>query len=195
MACQRGVKRRAEAVNIGERRDCASISLGLLRSHIRGRSHHSARQRPLCVFSEPARESEIGDVRLALGVDQNVGGFQVAVEDVALVGMVDCPGRQGDDFRPLRGVGDVAAQELIEALAFNQRHAEVIEPLIISRFMEFHDIGVVQIRGRLRLVTESPHLLRRGKISGSNHLQGHQPVEAPLPRLVDNAHSSFAEDL
>ena len=40
---------------------------------------------------DPLGQAEVGDVRLAVGVEQDVGRLEVAVQDAALVGVVDGP--------------------------------------------------------------------------------------------------------
>ena len=47
----------------------------------------------------PLGQAEVGDVRPALAVDQDVGRLQVAVQDAVLVGVVDGPA----DERPVAG--------------------------------------------------------------------------------------------
>ena len=64
--------------------------------------------RHLGVGVDPLGQAEVGDVRLALLVQQDVRRLQVAVEDAALVGMVDRLGDDGDQpGRGARVVGEL----------------------------------------------------------------------------------------
>ena len=45
------------------------------------------------VAVEPLGQAEVGDVRLVVGVEQDVGRLEVAVQDAVVVGVVDWPGR------------------------------------------------------------------------------------------------------
>ena len=53
--------------------------------------------------------------------------------------------------------------------------------------------GVIEQRDRLGLVLEAPQLGVVGQHAGLDHLEGDGPVEADLPRLVDDAHAAAAE--
>ena len=48
----------------------------------------------LAVPLDPLGQAEVGDVGLALGIEQDVRRLQVAVQDAALVGVVDRAGDQ-----------------------------------------------------------------------------------------------------
>ncbi len=62
----------------------------LLGGHVGGRAGDLTGPEPLQVLAD--RQAEIGDVRLALTVDQDVRGFQVAVDQSGPVGVVDSLG-------------------------------------------------------------------------------------------------------
>ena len=77
---------------------------GLLGCHVRGRAEEKAGagRRRLRVGIESLGQTEVGDLGRALGVEQNVGGLKVAVDDPPAVGVMDRPGEaleQGDDVR------------------------------------------------------------------------------------------------
>jgi hypothetical protein len=55
--------------------------------------------------------------------------------------------------------------------------------------VDLHDVGVLHPRRQLRLQPE-PQLLGRGReLTRQHHLEGGQPAEAPVPRLVHHPHA------
>jgi hypothetical protein len=52
---------------------------------------------------------------------------------------------------------------------------------------------VVQARGRLRLGAEAGHRVGRGQLAGEDHLHGHHPAQAELPRLEHHAHAAAGD--
>ena len=103
-----GVEDRPQAVDVGGRRDRAAAPDGLLGGHVGGRAQDRAGDGQARVGLDPLGQAEVGDVGLALGVEQDVGRLQVAVQDAALVGVVDGLGDLGDQPRGGPRVGRVA---------------------------------------------------------------------------------------
>ena len=147
----------------------------------------------LAVALDPLGQAEVGDVRLALLVDQDVGRLEVAVQDAPLVGVVHRLGRLG--HQPRRGprVVAVAVEPAGQAAAGDQLHAEVALAVVLADLVDRHDVGVVQRRDRLGLVLEPPELGVAGQNAGPDHLQGDRAVQADLPRLVDDPHAATAQ--
>jgi hypothetical protein len=81
---QHSVQDDSERVDIGRGRDF--FTLRLLRRHVRGSSHQRARIRE-GVRAGHARNAEIGDLRAALLVEDDVRRLQVAVDQAPVVGL------------------------------------------------------------------------------------------------------------
>src|SRR2546423_84251 len=78
------------AVDVGRGGERFAVG-GLLGGHVVGRAYDLSGLRGIAicgsaVSSEDFGQSEIGDVRSAVGIEKNIGGFEVAMEDAALVG-------------------------------------------------------------------------------------------------------------
>ena len=71
--------------------------------------------RQLGVAVDPLGQAEVGDVGLALLVEQDIGRLQVAVEDAALVGVMDRLGDDGDQPRRGAGVGGELGEPPVQA--------------------------------------------------------------------------------
>ena len=66
-------------------------------------------------------------------------------------------------------------------------------PLVLADLVDGDDVGVVQAGRRLRLPAEAPPLALGSQSAGQDHLQGHDPVGALLPRPVDDAHAAVRD--
>ena len=100
-AGQQLVEDRPQAVDVGGGGQRPFRAGGLLGGHVAGRADDGARAASGSLSPLDALgQAEVGDVRLALGVEQDVGRLEVAVQDAALVGVVDRPGHRRQQPRP-----------------------------------------------------------------------------------------------
>jgi hypothetical protein len=136
-------------------------------------------------------------VRPALLVQEDVSGLEVAVEDAATVRVMHGPGHGGDEARDgVRGgpVGHASVQRR-ERPPLDELHGEVVLSLVLADLVNGDDVRVVELGGRLRLAAKSVHLVCGGELSGEDHLQRYDAVEAALPRFVDDAHAAAGDFL
>ena len=95
-AGDQGIEGRPQGIHVGRRTDLAPLAPGLLRRHVAGRPHDLARAGQPAVALHLLGQAEVGDARVAVLVEQDVGRLQVAVDDAVLVGILD---RLGDASR------------------------------------------------------------------------------------------------
>src|SRR5690606_29941553 len=92
--------------------------------------------RQAAIGSENAREAEIGDVRFAPGVEEDVLRFQVPMENPVLMSVVDRPG----DLDHERGAFTRTRHQLREALeetaAWQQFHRVVVPAFMLTDLKE-----------------------------------------------------------
>ena len=138
-------------------------------------------------------QPEVGDVGFPLAVDQDIGRLQIAVEDAAPVGVIDGRGDGRDQPRRGREIGRELAEPPIQALPLDQLHAEESPARGMAHFVDRHDVGMVEVGDRLGLVLEPDQLGLAGELGGPDDLEGDQPVQCGLPRLVDDAHPAPAQ--
>jgi hypothetical protein len=133
-------------------------------------------------------------VGLPLCVQQDVGGLEVAVQQLALVGVVDRPRHlhQQPGRRPR--VGAEAVQRAVQAAALDELHAEVVLAVGFAAVIDGDDVGVVEAAGLVCLLAEATNFLLATQVAGPNHLQRHQPVRTVLARPVDDTHSAPTQD-
>ncbi len=94
-------------------------------------------------------------------------------------------GRRRRQRRAGQGVGQAAAGAVLQG--------QVRQPLVLADLVDLHHVGVTQPGGRLGLAAEAGPLLGPGQGAGPDDLQGHQPPQGQLPRLVDHAHAAPAQ--
>jgi len=142
-----------------------------------------------------SRQAEVGHVRLTVCVDQDVGRLEVAVDDAALVRVVD--GAGDGEQQPHRGprVPGQAAHVRTQTRPLDQLHAEVRQPVLLARLVERDDVRVIQLRRRLGLGAEAAQLCGRGERPGQDHLEGDDPVEPDVPCPEHDPHAAAAEFL
>jgi len=99
MASEQLVKHSAKSIDICDAADSGVVSHRLFRRHVtrRAQNFHRARDRTLCL--DQSRKTKIGEMWFALCVEQDVSGFDVSMEDTALMRIMNCPGQLGDQFR------------------------------------------------------------------------------------------------
>ena len=187
------VEDRAKPVDVGSDRHRPLVTRRLFGRHVAGRAEDRTRLRQLTVGLDPLGQAEVGHVRLTPRVEQHVGRFQVAVEDAALVGMVDGPRYLSQSPGRLPRRVHHPVEPPIEASAVEQSHAEVMVALMLAHLVDRHDVRVVEVGHGLGLDAEPVDIGRAGEPAGQDHLQGHHTVQADLPRLVDDPHPAAGD--
>jgi len=105
--------------------------------------------------SQCLTDADVGDDRVAL-VQQDVLRLDVAVDDIAPVGIVECVGHFGrEPHRRLDRQLAFLLQPLAESLPFDHRHHEVQEPGAFSRIVQRQDVWVRELRGQPDFAQES----------------------------------------
>jgi hypothetical protein len=99
-------------VNIGPRADTVTLRGGLLRGHVGERSEDSARPRPVRPGVGQHGQAEIRDLGYRVGRQEDIGGFEVAVDHPSGVGVIDRAGKGFDQYRRLARVSGASRQVL-----------------------------------------------------------------------------------
>jgi hypothetical protein len=132
----------------------------------------------------------VGDPWAAILIEQDIGRLQVAVNDVAPVGILD---GLSDLHHQLGGFScgqGAVAQAMRKALSFDEPHAEVMLALVLAHLEDRHDVRMVEVRRRLGLGVETLDVGLVGELAGQDHLEGHGAVEADLAGKEDDAHAA-----
>ncbi len=171
----------AQPVGVLQRRRRVQAHLGH-RAEVR-RALHRAQGRPRRPLPAGLRAHHLG-----AGVGD--GGVRVERRRPALggpgQGSAEVPrGRLGPPPQPLDHLG--------QGLALDELHGVVVDALVAADRVDGHDVGVVQLGRRLRLVLEAlqlPGVERRGE---RQDLQGDPPGQRDLLGLVDDPHAAAAD--
>ena len=121
-AGQQRVEDGAEAIDVARGGEVLELAGTLLGRHVIGRAGTIAGMRQLAAGFHPLGQAEVRDVRLAVAIDQDVLGLQVAMEHAALMGMVDRSGDRGHQVGRGAGVFLEWGEFVGEVATFDQLH-------------------------------------------------------------------------
>ena len=136
------------------------------------------------------RKAKIANHRRSVVIEQNVCGFQIAMEHAALV----CEVNRISNLREHRS-GVAISQRYFPARERpdGKLHREKRASLEFADGIDGHNIRVLEPRLRLRLHAESPHVIGPGPISGGEHLESDLAVQPFLPRAPHHAHPAATD--
>ena len=119
------IKNRAQAVHVGSGPDRVAVAGRLLGRHVTGRAQNRPGGRQRALFRNPPGQTEIGDLGLAVAVDQDVRGLQIAVKEALAVSVMH--GRRDLRHETCRGPGiaGISGKLLSEIAPVHELHAEV----------------------------------------------------------------------
>ena len=169
------------------------MSRGLLRGHVARCADQHARLCQVAVFLDALGDAEIGNVRLASAIDQDVGGLQIAVQDAALMRVVNRAAHFGQQAHAFTRRSQEPRYFAREAVPLDELHAEEVAALMLTDLVNGNDIRVIEARRRLDLVVKAVQFARRRKLAGQDHLEGDRPIQADLAGLVDDAHAAAGD--
>ena len=190
-ARERLVEDQAERVEVGAR--VHGPARGLLGRHVGERAHDVARQRQRVLAGEVG-DAEVGQLRRRAARGRAVGHdhvlrLDVAVDDAALVGVVERVGEREADAQHV-AVRQLAGRlELGERAALHQLGDEVAAAVLLARVEQRDDRVVVEPRDGAGLALRA---LGRGP-AGRDDLDRHGAAEALVAGGVDRAEAAGAE--
>ena len=157
------------------------IAADLLGGHVAERAHDLARPgQALLLGILAAGQAEVDDHRLAPRtgrLDHDVGGLQVAVDDLLLVRLLQGQGELAHQRRDLALRPALVADQGRQRLALDVGHRQVKLAIDFPGVIHGAEVGVVE-RGRgAGLFQEPSSRLGTFVISEVGHLQGHRALE------------------
>ena len=187
------IEDRSQAPDIARRADVAATPGRLLRRHVARGAEDGACVRHRGIGLEPLGQPEVGDARAAVGVDEDVGGLQVAVEDAARMGRLDGLGHLRQDRRPLARVHRPACQTAGQRRPLDILHRVEGVAVEVADLEDRDDPRMVEPGGGLRLAAEAGQIGLRGELAAKEHLHRDGAPQAPLPGPVDDPHAAAAD--
>ncbi len=147
-------------------------------------------------------ETEIGDLGVLIGGDEDVGRFEVAVDDAGGVRHLQGVGHLRQEIRHVAVVvpgqlillahGVQGAAQVAGLL--HQLHGDPVQALVFPSAVDRDDARVGKPAAGARLAREEIQALGIDAL-GQQQLQGHTARKGELLRLPDLSHAPAAEDL
>jgi hypothetical protein len=143
---------------------------------------------------EALGQAEIDDLGRAVGGDEDIAGFQVAVKHRVLVGVVDCLANGAEQPHALRRGQAAGVAVAVDRLAVDVLHHEVGQAVGRGAAVEQPgDVRVVEARQHLPLGAEALQPLVAAQVA-ADHLEGDLLlVVVHAGREVDGAHAAAPE--
>jgi len=114
---------------------------------------------------------------LAAVVEEDVGGFEIPVDDAVGVGVGHGSGHLGHDGHAVGQTHGVGADRLLQRPPRDVGHGEVRLAVLLSQIQDRHDVRVAQPGGGLRLADEPADGVLSGELSRQHHFQGDRALE------------------
>src|SRR5439155_5716346 len=176
-------------------------ALILLRSHVVWSSEDQACLREV-VGGGDFGDAEIGDLDHA-GVDDDVGGLDIAMDDAPIVRVVERGGglpKEAEDARGLERL--IQGENLLDGGAWDELHGDVGRVVLFSHVVDRDNAGMRQDARRPRFAKQAlalfPALFGVADFAQANSLDGDFPPDGRIERAVHDSHraaTEFTEDL
>ena len=139
-------------------------------------------------------DAEVGEVGVALLIEQDVGWFEVAVDNALLVGGFQGGGDLVDQSGSVvRLPGARAVERSCQRSPFHQAHDQVGALGIAPEVVERHDVQVLELGDQLRFALEAADEVGLVSVLGQDHLDGDLPFDERLAGAVHSAVSPLTE--
>ena len=137
---------------------------------------------------------DLGDDSTALGAQEDIVRFEIAMDDACCVGRDDA-GQHWDhqvgDFRYRQSA--TAAQVAPEVLAIQEFHHQIGTCFVMHSDIEHFDhVGVVQARGGFSFSCEAPGNRGAPRVVALQHLDRHPLSERLVLRQIHDGHAPAA---
>ena len=180
-----------QAVDVGAGVNLPHPAGGLLGRHRGGCAEDGAGHRGVAVVA--AGEAEVGEVRGARGVEEDVRRFDVAVEDAAGVEVMDGSGDLDDEVNRLGHRQRPVAEAGGEVVAIDEIHGAPQLPVSVAGVVDRHDSRMADAGGQSRLGEKPAALFAARADATGEELHRHVAPETDMPGPVDDPHPAAAE--
>ena len=138
-------------------------------------------------------QAEVQDLHPTVAGDHDVLGLEVAVDDARVVGLGQPARRLRRELQGAPRHQRAFAQELAQRLSLHQLHRDVADAVRGADLVDRHDVGVVEGRGRARLLLEARQPVRIPGGRAAEHLDRDRAPEREVAGTVDVAHAARTE--
>ena len=109
------------------------------------------------------------------------------------VGVRDRIGNLPGQLGCLGGSQRAILQKTGQTRTFDKGHGKVMLLILLSHLKNWNDPWVIETGCRLRFDEETLDILLAGRLSGTDHLDRDDAVQANLSRLVDDSHATAGD--
>ena len=167
---QEKIENCAEGIEIAVGADTIMPAGGLFGGGITRRSESRSGDGQFAIVVRLLRESEVGDVRDTVGIHQDVLRLEIAMEDAALMGVVNGLSKNADEMCRLVGRGRMPLRPDGEIWPVHKFHREILMPVVIADFVNRDDVRMRQACRGLGFCTESLDEFRSRQRAARDHL-------------------------
>ena len=179
LAGEQLVEHDARAVNVGPDVDPVRLAARLLGRHVGRRAQHLPVLGHDGFLGLALGQAEVHQVRLALGIEQDVGGLDVAVDHAVAVGTVEGVANGRDQFRRFAERDRSAGFERAAQRRALDEFLDQVERAVLglTGLVDRDDAGVLELGCAARFSQEPGCVFRAGEVAGPGNLDRHLAAE------------------
>jgi len=138
-------------------------------------------------------EAEVEYLEPTFGGQEQVRGFQISMNDGAIMGGGEAVGELNGEGKEVRFGEGTWGEGGVERVARNEFHDEEIGIALGVEIVDGGDVGVIQLGESAGFVAEAVTRGFIGESSGRENLDGHIAIEARIVGEVNNSHAAAAD--
>ena len=165
---QQVIKNRAETVHICRCSDTARIGR-LFRRHVVWRAEDRQSLGEIAFALQPFRKAEVAHVRFASGIEEDISGFQIAMQNSVLVREGDRACQFRDQCGSFAWFVAIVVDPRRERPALGELHAIKRRAVMLSHRVDRQNAFVVQAYRSFCFSTKTRDGTRRTDVRGENH--------------------------
>jgi len=185
--------RRTQGVDIRPAVDLLG-SHDLFRRDVVRRAHDRPGSRLLGAALLLLGQTQVDQLEGARRGQHHVVRFDVPVHDALFVGGAQSIASLSDQLGGLSfGVRTLLRHILFQRWAVHELHHQIGAAVLVTEFVDLHDVRMIQTRGGPGLVQEAPGITLIQRAVRREHLDGDVAVQDPIPRVPYPAHPAGSE--
>lgn len=142
------------------------------------------------------RQTHVNELRSSLGCDDDVRWFDVAMDDFAAAGVIECG---AELVEVLERVGERERARVIdviaEVLAFDKLKDDVVPAAIFADVVNAADVLVIEPRGRLSFVLKTAECVFVARLIRRKYFDRDGPIERRVVGAKYSPHSAAADKI
>src|ERR671937_714033 len=126
-------------------------------------------------------------MRFLTSIQENILWFDIAMQNPALMGVVDRLRQLEDDLRCATHRHRLAPNEFVQLSAFHELHTEIATAIALAHLVDRHDARMLESSGRLSFATKAFQMGFSCPRTARDHFQSDDPVETLLACSINHA--------